>query len=143
MATIGKDFPVRVSAFCFSSPKRTSSDATSPACKECFDIFSPPPGDNDVTSQIDRLNSNETNIAARLVWIAVGASARSAAVGMVVSIVGGSQPHSARVPVAIHLPMESLLIDRQHQGLIRRINIEPNDILNLLCEVGITRQLER
>ncbi len=89
METIGKDFPVRANAFCLSSAKRASSAATSPAGTECFDIFSPEPGDRDVISQTDRLSSNETNIAARLVWIAVGASARSAAVGMVVSRMGG------------------------------------------------------
>ncbi len=89
METIGKDFPVRAIAFCLSSAKRASSAATSPAGTECFDIFSPEPGDRDVISQTDRLSSNETNIAARLVWIAVGASARSAAVGMVVSRMGG------------------------------------------------------
>ena len=79
----------------------------SPARTECFDIFSPPPGATDVINQIERLNSKDAKIAARLVWIAVGAAARSAAVDMVVSRVRGSQPHSARASVAIHLPMGS------------------------------------
>jgi hypothetical protein len=38
----------------------------------CFDIFSPPPGDSDVISQVDRLSSNETKIAPRSVRMAVG-----------------------------------------------------------------------
>src|SRR5207244_648789 len=48
-----------------------------------------PPGDRDVISQVDRLSSNETKIARRSVWIAGGASARSATTCMVVSRVGG------------------------------------------------------
>src|SRR5580693_4721659 len=102
MTTIGKDFPVRSDAFRLSSEKRASSAATSPARTECFDIFSPPPGVSDVINQTERLNSKEMKIAARRVWIAVGVSARSASFGMVVSRVGGSQPHSSKVPVAIH-----------------------------------------
>src|SRR5208283_4525869 len=88
MTTIGKDFPVRSDAFRLSSEKRASSAATSPARTECFDIFSPEPGDSDVISQMERLSSKETKIAARLVWMAVGASGRSATAGMVVSRVG-------------------------------------------------------
>src|ERR1700741_3479539 len=63
MTIIGKDFPVRAHAFLLSSEKRASSPATSPADTLCFDIFSRPPGDSDVTSQVDRLSSNEMNIA--------------------------------------------------------------------------------
>src|SRR5271157_4646774 len=85
MTTIGKDFPVRSDAFRFSSEKRASSAATSPARTECFDIFSAEPGDSDVTSQMERLSSKEMKIAARLDWMAVGASGRSATLGMVVS----------------------------------------------------------
>src|SRR5205807_2023730 len=40
----------------------------------CFDIFSPPPGESDVINQVERLSSNETKIAPRLVRIAVGSS---------------------------------------------------------------------
>jgi hypothetical protein len=89
MTTIGKDFLVRADAFCFNSENRASNPATSPARTECFDIFSPEPGDSDVMSQIERLSSRETKIAARLDWMAVGASGRSATVGMDVSRVGG------------------------------------------------------
>src|SRR5271157_1821798 len=88
MTTTGKDFPVRSDAFRFSSETRASSAATSPACTECFDIFSPEPGDSDVINQMERLSSKEMKIAARLVWMAVGASCRSATVGMLVSRVG-------------------------------------------------------
>src|SRR5208283_4387065 len=88
MTTTGKDFPVRSDAFRFSSETRASSAATSPACTECFDIFPAKPGDSDVISQMERLSSKEMKIAARWVWMAVGASCRSATVGMVVSRVG-------------------------------------------------------
>src|SRR5271157_4052347 len=88
MTTIGKDLPVRSDAFRFNSEKRASSAATSPARTECFDIFSPEPGESDVISQMERLSSKEIKIAARLVWMAVGASCRSATVGMIVSRVG-------------------------------------------------------
>jgi hypothetical protein len=44
------------------------------ATHRCFDIFVPPPGDSDVISQVERLSSNETKIAPRLVWIAFGSS---------------------------------------------------------------------
>src|SRR5271165_3598684 len=113
MTTTGKDFPVRSDAFRFSSETRASSAATSPACTECFDIFPAKPGDSDVINQMERLSSKEMKIAARLVWMAVGASCRSATVGY-----GWharlqsrcSQPHSARALVAIHLPMGSVQI---------------------------------
>src|SRR5271157_4699462 len=78
MTTIGKDFPVRSDALRFSSETRASSAATSPARTECFDIFSAEPGDSDVINQMERLSSKEMKIAARLVWMAVGASCRSA-----------------------------------------------------------------
>src|SRR5208283_3331515 len=74
MTTIGKDFPVRSDAFRFSSEKRASSAATSPALTECFDIFSPEPGDSDVISQMERLSSRDVKMQARWVWIAMGAS---------------------------------------------------------------------
>src|SRR6185295_9676045 len=60
--------------------KRSSSPATSPPRTTCFDIFSPPAGDSDVISHVDRLSSSETKIAPRSVRIAVGASDRSATV---------------------------------------------------------------
>src|SRR5271165_3323545 len=89
MTTIGKDFLVRANAFCFNSENRASNAATSPARTECFDIFSPEPGDSDVISQIERLSSKEMKIAARSVWIAVDVSTWAASVCMVVSRVDG------------------------------------------------------
>jgi len=47
----------------------------SPAGTLCFDIFSLPPGNSDVISQVERLSSNETKIAPRLLRMALGASA--------------------------------------------------------------------
>src|SRR6516164_7033906 len=60
---------------------------------ECFDIFSPPPGDSEVISQLERLNSNETKIAPRWVWIAVNGSDLSATTFMVSSKMDGSDRH--------------------------------------------------
>ena len=70
---IGTTWPMRTCAFSVSRENRARSPATSPLRTVCFDIFSPPPGDNDVISQVDRLSSNETKIAPRSVRIAVGA----------------------------------------------------------------------
>lgn len=61
-----------------------NSPATSPPRTVCFDIRSPLPGDSDVTSQVDLLNSYETKIAPRWVRIAAGAAGRSAATCMMV-----------------------------------------------------------
>jgi len=85
MTTNGKTFPVLARVFSRSCAKRSSSPATSPPRTTRFDIFSPPSGDSDVISQVDRLSSNETKIAPRSVRIAVGASGRSATVCMVAS----------------------------------------------------------
>jgi hypothetical protein len=57
-----------------SSEKRASSAAISPADTLCLDIFSPRPGDSDVASQVDRLSSNEINIAQISAPIVVGAA---------------------------------------------------------------------
>src|ERR1700686_5202027 len=66
MTMTWKDCPVRANAFYLSSDRRASSAAMFPADKPCFDIFSPPPGESDVISQVERLSSNETKIAPRL-----------------------------------------------------------------------------
>src|SRR3984893_17184830 len=71
---IGTTCPVRTCTLSLSAQNRAHSPATSPLRTVCFDIFSPPPGDSDVISQVDRLSSNETKIAPRSVRIAVGAS---------------------------------------------------------------------
>jgi hypothetical protein len=60
MTTNEKTFPVLARVFSRSCAKRSNSPATSPPCTTCFDIFSPPPGDSDVISHVDRLSSNET-----------------------------------------------------------------------------------
>jgi hypothetical protein len=65
MTITGNDFPVRANAFCLISEKRASSTQMSPAGTLCFDIFSPPLGDSDVISQVERLSSNEMKIAPR------------------------------------------------------------------------------
>ncbi len=52
---IGKAWPVRASALHLRSANSVKSSATLPAVALCLDIFSPWPGDNDVTSQFDRL----------------------------------------------------------------------------------------
>ncbi len=58
MMMIGKDFPVRANALCLSSEKRANSAQMFPTGTLCFDSFSPPPGDSEVISQIDRLSSS-------------------------------------------------------------------------------------
>ena len=92
MTISGKTFPVRARAFSLSCKKRSSSRLTSPPRTACFDIFSPPPGDSEVISQLDRLNSSETKIAPRSVRIAVGASSWSVVMFMVSSKIGGGNP---------------------------------------------------
>src|SRR6476646_7693960 len=142
MTMIGKDCPTRANAFCLSSEKRDSSAAMSPAETLCFDIFSPPPGDSDVISQVDRLSSNETKIAPRSVRIAVGAWGRSVMICMVASRVGGSATSLCQSVGRYPLPMGSLLIDRKHQRLLRRIDVKADDVLDLRDEVGIVGDLE-
>ena len=107
-----KTFPVRTRAFSLSCATRCSSPLTSPPRTVCFDIFSPPPGDSDVISQLDRLNSNETKIAPRSVRIAVGASGWSAVTFMVSSKMGGgSNP--------LTLPGKQSLPPTRH-GILKR-----------------------
>jgi len=55
--------------------KARQQRADVPAGTLCFDIFSLPPGNSDVISQVERLSSNETKIAPRLLRMALGASA--------------------------------------------------------------------
>jgi hypothetical protein len=67
-----------------------------------LDIFSPFPGDSEVISQLERLNSNETKIAPRSVWIAVNGSDLSATAFMVSSKMDGSDPHFDAKAIATH-----------------------------------------
>ena len=53
----------------------------SPAGRVCLDIFSPPPGDSDVISQVERLSSIETKIAPRSLRMAPDVSRRLDRVG--------------------------------------------------------------
>ncbi len=57
-----------------SRDRRASSAGISPADTTRFDIFSPPPGDIEVISHVDRLSSNEAKTAPSLVRIAIGSS---------------------------------------------------------------------
>jgi hypothetical protein len=82
--------------------KLCEAPAKSPPGTECFDIFCPPPGDSEVISQLERLNSSETKIAPRLVWIAVNGSDLSAPTFMVSSKMDGSDPHFDAVSIATH-----------------------------------------
>src|SRR5215469_7034194 len=84
MTIIGKSRPVRAAALRLSSANRRSSPDTSPAGTECLDIFSPPPGDSDVISQVLRDSSSETKIAPSAVRMAAGAG-RGASSGIVAS----------------------------------------------------------
>src|ERR1700730_8988701 len=139
---IGTTCPVRTCTLSLSAQNRAHSPATSPLRTVCFDIFSPPPGDSDVISQVDRLSSNETKIAPRSVRIAVGAWGRLVTICMVASRVGGSATSLCQSVGRYPLPMGSLLVDRQHDGMGRRIDIEPDNVAQLGDEVWIVRELE-
>jgi hypothetical protein len=75
---IGAAFPVRTKTFFLSSAKRENNAHTSPAGMAYFDIFSPLPGDTDVTKP-DRAaefqgNENCANIGADGDWFFVSFS---------------------------------------------------------------------
>src|SRR5215468_5251494 len=106
MTIIGKSRPVRAAAVRLSSANRHSSPDTSPAGTECLDIFSPPPGDRDVISQVLRDSSSETKIAPSAVRIAAGAGLDVTS-GIVASRAGGLQPHSQRATIASRTPIGS------------------------------------
>src|ERR1700680_1813099 len=143
MTTNGKTFPVLARAFSRSRAKRSSSPATSPPRTVCFDIFSPPPGDSDVISQVERLSSNETKIAPRSVRIAVSAWGRSVIICMVASRVGGSATSLCQSVGRYPLPMGSLLVDREDDRMGGRIDVEADDVFEFLGELRVVRQLER
>src|ERR1700722_7857701 len=114
-----KDFPVRAKAFFLSSEKRASSAPMSAAGTLCFDIFSPPPGDSDVISQVERLSSNETKIAPRSLRMALGASGRSAIICKAVSRVGGRNltlPECRSLSTSPWDLEPRRRIDRRHNG---------------------------
>src|SRR6476469_9795076 len=133
MTTNGKTFPVLALVFSRSCAKRSSSPATSPPRTTCFDIFSPPAGDSDVISHVDRLSSNETKIAPRSVRIAVGASDRSATVCMVASRVGGSNLTLSERRLLSPWDLEEA--EGAAAGGFRRIHCEVG-VLEDLVEIG-------
>src|SRR5258707_3224370 len=142
MTTNGKTLPVLARAFSRSRAKRSSSPATSPLRTVCFDIFSPPPGDSDVISQVERLSSNEMKIAPRSVRIVVGAWRRSVIICMVASRVGGSATSLCQSVGRYPLPMGSLLIGRQDNGVVGRIDVEADDLVQFGRKLRIVGQLE-
>src|ERR1700733_3160706 len=105
----------------------------------CFDILSPDPGESDVTSQIERLSSNDTKIAPRSVRMAAGLSCRGSMLCMIVSEVRveatslclgagryplpmGSQPcreHLAIRPRQLALQPRVLLLRQYPRPLLR------------------------
>jgi len=89
MAMTGKVFPVRT---CLRPQPgellQESRDIA--AAHRCSDIFSPPPGGSEVTSQVERDSSIDTKIAPRLTRIAAS-SGRGAAPCIVASRMVGQQ----------------------------------------------------
>src|SRR5689334_10029961 len=96
MTMIGKTRPVRVRAFSLSWAKRARRAAMSPLRTERFDIFSPPPGESEVTTQVERLSSRDTKIALRSVRIGACSSGRGQRACMVAPEWVVQHPHSAR-----------------------------------------------
>src|SRR3984893_11974699 len=139
---IGTTCPVRTCTLSLSAQNRAHSPATSPLRTVCFDIVSPPPGDSDVISQVDRLSSNETKIAPRWVRIAVGAWGRSVIICMVASRVGGSATSLCQSVGRYPLPMGSLFVNRQDNDVAGRIDIEADDLVQFGRKLGIVGQLE-
>src|SRR5664280_876397 len=139
---IGTTCPVRTCTLSLSWENRARSPATSPLRTVCFDIFSPPPGDSDVISQVDRLSSNETKIARRSVRIAVGAWGWSVTICMVASRVGGSATSLCQSVGRYPLPIGSLFIDREDDGMGGRVDIETDDVAQLIDEARVGGELE-
>src|SRR3954453_15190071 len=83
MVTTANDWPVRTLALSRRLPKRLNKPSISPADTEYFDIFSPPPGDREVISQVDLLSSKETKIAHKSVRTAIAASGWAARTGAI------------------------------------------------------------
>src|SRR4051794_19648861 len=130
MTMIGKTRPVRVRAFSLSWAKRARRAAMSPLRTECFDIFSPPPGESEVTTQVERLSSRNTKIALRSVRIEACSSGRGQRACMVAPEWVVQHPHSARVQGAtnrahgIFSGPEDL--DRAIQHAVMKLNTERN-----------------
>src|SRR3954463_8603710 len=106
MAMIGKLAPARPCAFSRSLARWVISSAISPLRTECLDILSPPPGTSEVINQVERDNSRDTKIAARLTCMATRPG-RGPHAGIVASHDWlAAAPYAA--PAALHRPIGSL-----------------------------------
>src|SRR3954447_22223175 len=106
MAMIGKLAPARACAFSRSLVKWSSNPAISPLRTECLDILSPPPGTSEVINQVERDNSRDTKIAARL--ICAGACPGRGPDAGIVATPNGLGPALSAGPAALHRPIGSL-----------------------------------
>src|SRR4051812_10724062 len=110
MAMIGKLAPARPCAFSRSLARWVISSAISPLRTECLDILSPPPGTSEVINQVERDNSRDTKIAARLTCMATRPG-RGPHAGIVASYDWlAAAPYAA--PAALHRPIGSLRVRR-------------------------------
>src|SRR3954451_23649343 len=106
MAIIGKLAPARACALFRSLARWVISSATSLLRTECLDILSPPPGTSEVINQVERDNSRDTEIAARLTCMATRPG-RGPHGGIVAPHDWlAAEPHAA--PAALHRPIGSL-----------------------------------
>src|SRR6478672_8878666 len=106
MAMIGKLTPARACALSRSLARWAISSATSPPRTECLDILSTPPGTSEVINQVERDNSRDTKIAARLTCTATR-SGRGPDAGIVASQNWLAAALYA-APAALHRPIGSL-----------------------------------
>ena len=75
----GKVLPVRACVRARGPASGSKSPAASPPWTECLDIFSPLPGNSEVTSQFERESSSEMKIAASLTSMAAWVPVRQSA----------------------------------------------------------------
>src|SRR3954469_165898 len=106
MAMIGKLAPARPCAFSRSLARWVISSVISPLGTECLDILSPPPGTSEVINQVERDNSRDTKIAARLTCMATRPG-RGPHAGIVASHDWLAAAPSA-APAALHRTIGSL-----------------------------------
>ena len=102
---IGWLVAVCVNALRLSSASLASKPETSPDLIWRFDIFSPVPGDSEVTSQLERLSSSETKIAPSCERIAA-VSVRGGQTSSVASRVVDEQPQFLIKDRPLSTPME-------------------------------------
>src|SRR3954454_18797557 len=106
MVMIGKHAPARTCALSRSLARWAISSATSPLRTECLDILSAPPGISEVINQVERDNSRDTKIAARLTCTATRPGQGPDA-GIIASQDWLAAAPSA-APAALHRPIGSL-----------------------------------